>query len=113
VTTLQRQNRIVDEFLGRPTLSIIDELEPLFQELIHDGSAQAALARGELPAAADGLRLELQYLVLSMLPATVEELADRIVEYAEDHELDADDPIPMLFGQRRMPALHAIGLLND
>ncbi len=72
---------ILDERLGAPEISVVDELEPLFQEAVHDSDVRAALLRGELPSVVDEVRHETRRLLLSLLPASIEEIAERIVEY--------------------------------
>ena len=72
---------ILEERLGPAPTSVIEEVEPLFQEGICDLDIQNALQRGELPPVADQFRVETRRLLLSLLPATLEELADRIVEF--------------------------------
>lgn len=74
---------ILDERLGPLQVSIGEDLEPLFQEAIHDTDIQSALLRGELPPAADSLQTETRRWLMAVLPASLEQIADLVVDWEQ------------------------------
>lgn len=74
---------ILDERLGPARISIVEDLEPLFQEAIHDTDIQTALLRGELPPAADGLQSETRRWLQGVIPASLEEIADLVMDWEQ------------------------------